>query len=240
MASFDGKTITKTRASIGKDAWKPNMGALGKSSQTDEALIHGTKKEQIDQNLLSTVNINRTFRTHANFQCTVGLLRKLDDTTFMHSTRAIHKLQVTGPSLITRVGPTLVTYVSPLTENHSSPRTINEPTGFFQFVQSSHTIVVSQITVGASSSEAFANKFAVCGLSNDHKVIANGIVGLELKLAGTALGVEVYESKTVPIISRTNPVESKIGAIKSELEALETATGVKLSNLKFAVNSYAM
>jgi hypothetical protein len=240
MASFDGRTKIRTRVGIDQDAWKPKMGALGKSSQTDEALIHGTKKEQVDMNLLSTVNINRTFRTNANFQCTVGVLRKLDDTNYEHSTRALHRLAVTGPSLITRVGPTLITYVSPLTENHSSPRTINEPTGFFQFVQSSHTIVVSQITVGASSSEAFVNKFAVCGLNNDHKAVANGIVGLELKLAGTALGVEVYESKTVPIINRVNPVESKIGAIKSELEALETATGVKLSNLKFAVNSYAM
>ncbi|MCS7042673.1 MAG: hypothetical protein NZR01_07765 [Bryobacteraceae bacterium] len=240
MGSFDGKTKTKTRVEIGKDAWKPKMGALGKGSQTDEALIHGTKKEQIDVNLISTVTVNRTFQTNVNFQCTVGAMRKLQDTIFMHATNGLHKRDVTGPSLVNRVGPTLNTFVSPLTENHSAPRMMNEPTSNMNNIVSFLKTFIDEKNIGLNSSEAYANKFALSGLNNDHKAIANGIVGLELKLAGTCLGVEVYESRTVPLIQRTNPLEARIGAIKSELAALETHTGVKLSNLKFAVNSFTM
>jgi hypothetical protein len=54
------------------------------------------------------------------------------------------------------------------------------------------------------------------------------------------LTAEVFENKTVALFNTPNPLESKIGAMKAELEALEGATGIQLSTLKMAVNSFAM
>ncbi len=240
MPTFDSKTKTKTRVGIDQDSWKPGMGALGKGSQKDEALIHGTKKEQIDMNHMSTVNISRTFQTNVNFQCTVGVMRKLQDSIFMHSTSSLHKRDVTGPSIVNRVGPTLNTFVAPLTENHSAPRLLNEPTSNMNNIVSYLKTFIDENNIGLNSSEAYVNKFALSVLNNDHKAIANGLVGFENKVAGFCLTVEVFESKTVPIFNSPNPLESKIGAMKSELEALEGATGIQLSSLKLAVNSFAM
>lgn len=240
MPVFDSKTKTKTRVGIGEDAWKPGMGALGKGSQKDEALIHGTKKEQIDMNHMSTVNISRTFQTNVNFQCTVGVMRKMQDQILMHTTNSLCKRDVTGPSIVNRVGPTLNTFVSPLTENHSSPRMMNEPTSNMNCIVSFLKTFIDEKNIGANSSEAYANKFALSGLNNDHKVISNGFVAFENKVAGFCLTAEVFENKTVALFNTPNPLESKIGAMKAELEALEGATGIQLSSLKMAVNSFAM
>jgi hypothetical protein len=240
MPVFDSKTKIKTRVGIGEDAWKPGMGALGKGSQKDEALIHGTKKEQIDMNHMSTVNINRTFQTNVNFQCTVGAMRKMQDQIFMHTTNSLCKRDVTGPSMVNRVGPTLNTFVSPLTENHSSPRMMNEPTSNMNCIVSFLKTFIDEKNIGVNSSEAYANKFALSGLNNDHKVISNSFVAFENKVAGFCLTAEVFENKTVALFNTPNPLESKIGAMKAELEALEGATGIQLSTLKMAVNSFAM
>lgn len=240
MPIFDASVKTKTRVGIDQDSWKPGMGALGKGSQKDEALIHGTKKEQIDMNLMSTVNVNRTFQTNVNFQCTVGVMRKLQDTQYLHTTNALYKRDVIGPTIDNRTGPTLHTFVSPLTENHSSPRSTNEPTSSMNLITSLLATFIDEKNIAVNSSEAYANKFALSGLNNDHKVIANGIVGFENKVAGFCLTAEVFEGKTVALFNTPNPMEAKIGAMKSELEALEAATGIQLSSLKMAVNSFAM
>ncbi len=240
MPTFDAKTKTKTRVGIDQDSWKPAMGALGKGSQKDEALIHGTKKEQIDMNHMSTVNINRTFQTNVNFQCTVGVMRKLDEKICMQSTSALNKLDVTGPSLINRTGPTLATYVSPLTENHSAPRMMNEPTSNMNSIVSFLKTFIDEKNIGMNSSEAYVNKFALSVLNNDHKAIANGIVGFENKVAGFCLTGEVFESKTAALFCKTDPLESKIDALESKLEALQANTAMELASLKLAANSYAM
>lgn len=240
MPVFDGNLKTGTRVAIDQDAWKPGMGALGKGSQKDEALIHGTKKEQIDLNLMSTVNINRTFQTNVNFQCTVGVMRKLSEKICIQSTTALNKLDVTGPSLINRTGPTLATYVSPLTENHSAPRMMNEPTSNMNSIVSFLKTFIDEKNIGANSSEAYVNKFALSVLNNDHKAIANGFVGFENKVAGFCLTGEVFESKTAALFCKTDPLESKIDALETKLEALQANTAMELASLKLAANSYAM
>lgn len=240
MKVFDGRIKTETRVGIDQDSWKPAMGALGKGSQKDEALIHGTKKEKIDINLISEVTVSRTFDTKVNFTCTVGVMRQLDDKIFMHTTSSLHKRDVTGPSLVNRVGPTLCTYVSPLTENHSAPRMMNEPTSNMNCIVSFLKTFIDEKNIGANSSEAYANKFALSGLNNDHKLIANGFVGFENKVAGFCLTTEVFESLTTPIFNRPNALEAKLGALESKLESLQANTAMELASLKLAANSYAM
>lgn len=240
MKVFDGRIKTETRVAIDQDSWKPGMGALGKGSQKDEALIHGTKKEKIDINLISEVTVCRNFDTKVNFTCNVGVLRQLDDKMFMHTTTGLHKRDVTGPSLVNRVGPTLCTYVSPLTENHSAPRMMNEPTSNMNSIVSFLKTFIDEKNIGVNSSEAYANKFALSGLNNDHKGIANGFVGFENKVAVFCLTAEVFESRSAAIFNKPNPLEAKLGALENKLEALQSSTAMELASLKLAANSYAM
>lgn len=240
MPVFNGSTETRTRVAIDQDSWTPGMGSLSAGGNKEDALVHGNKNEVIDGNQTSRVGISRTWNTTVNFQCTVGVQRKLQELMFDQTTNALYKIQVMGPTLDNRTGPTNHTFVSPLVENHASPRSTNEPASSMNLITSFLATFIDEKNIAVNSSEAYANKFALSGLNNDHKAIANGLVGFENKVAGFCLTTEVFENKTTAIFNTPNPLESKIGAMKAELEALEGATGLQLSSLKMAVNSFAM
>ncbi|MBI5083463.1 MAG: hypothetical protein HZB13_02550 [Acidobacteria bacterium] len=240
MPVFDGANKTPTRISLSGDSFTPAMGALGRGSQKEEALIHGTQKEVIEKFQISYVTMNRTFRTGINFNCTVGAQRRLIETNYLQLTNAIYRITVAGPTIDTRGGATLHTFISPLVENHGSPRSTAEPASSMNVITSFLATFIDSKNIAMNSSEAYANKFALSGLNNDHKLIANGIVGFENKLAGFCLTTEVFENKTTAIFNRVNPLEPKIEALEAELKALKASTTTELAAIKLAANSYAM
>jgi len=233
MATFDASTKTQTRVDIGKDAWKPGMGALGKGSQKDEALIHGTKKEQIDMNLMSTVNINRTFQTNVNFQCTVGVMRKLQDNTYMHTTNSLLKRDVMGPSLYNRVGPTMIVFVAPLVESHASPRSLAEPAVRMEQVTNAIKAALDDQEVQGFAKAATGIKLEAIGISGT-------TTGVETFIKGMAAGVTVLKDKTTALENHTATAKMQQKAVELDVEALETKTGLDLSSLKLAANSITL
>jgi hypothetical protein len=233
MSVFDSKTKIRTRVGIGKDAWKPGMGALGKGSQKDEALIHGTKKEQIDMNHMSTVNLNRTFQTNINFQCTVGVMRKLQDTQYLHTTNAMLKRDVMGPSLYNRVGPTMITFVAPLVESHASPRSLAEPAVRMEQVTNAIKAALDDQEVQGFAKSATGLKMEAIGISMT-------ATGAETFVKGVAAGVSVLEDMTKVLFNRNANAEWKKKAVELDIEALETKTGLDLASLKLAANSITL
>jgi hypothetical protein len=233
MPVFDSKTKTKTRVGIGEDAWKPGMGALGKGSEKDEALIHGNKKEQIDMNQMSTVNLNRTFETKVNFECTVGMMRHVEDNVYLHKTNTLHKRDVTGPSLDNRVGPTMITFVAPLVETHSSPRCLNEPLVRMEQVTNAIKAALDDQEVQGFAKSATGLKMEGIGISMTATVA-------ETFVKGVAAGVSVLEDMTTALFDRNANVEWKKRAFELDIEALETKTGMCLAGLKLAANSISM
>lgn len=233
MPTFDASTKTKTRVDIGKDAWKPSMGALGKGSQKDEALIHGTKKEQIDMNHMSTVNINRTFQTNVNFQCTVGVMRKLQDNIYMHTTNSMQKRDVMGPSLYNRVGPTMITFVAPLVESHAAPRSLAEPAVRMEQVTNAIKAALDDQEVQGFAKSATGIKLEAIGISTT-------TTGVETFIKGMAAGVTVLKDKTTALENHTATAKMQQKAVELDVEALETKTGLDLSALKLAANSITL
>lgn len=233
MGSFDGKTKTKTRVDLGKDAWKPQMGALGKSSQTDEALIHGTKKEQIDMNLISTVTVNRTFQTNVNFQCTVGVMRKLQDSMYMHTTNSLYKRDVMGPTLHNRVGPTMIVFVAPLVESHSSPRSLSEPAVRMEQVNQAIEAAINAQAVQGFSTAATGIKLEAVGMSAT-------TLGFGTELNGGKSVASIISDKTVALEDEKNPVKFGVQALKNIVGAISLTTKTTVSAVKFAANSFTM
>lgn len=218
---------------IDQDSWKPGMGALGKGSQKDEALIHGTKKEQIDMNLMSTVNINRTFQTNVNFQCTVGAVRQLQDSVYIHITNGMQRRDVMGPSLYNRVGPTLITYVAPLVETHASPRSLAEPAVRMEQVTNAITAVLDEQEVQGFGKSATGLKLEAIGVSFT-------ATGLETFVKGLAAGVTALNDKTTALENHTATAKMQQKAVELDIEALETKTGLDLASLKLAANSISL
>ena len=233
MPTFDAKTKTKTRVGIDQDAWKPGMGALGKGSQKDEALIHGTKKEQIDMNHMSTVNVSRTFQTNVNFQCTVGVLRKLQDTQYMHTTNALLKRDVMGPSLYSRVGPTMITFVAPLVESHASPRSLAEPAVRMEQVTNAIKAALDEQEVQGFAKSATGIKMEAIGMSTT-------ATGLETFVKGLTAGATVLKDKTTALENHTATAKVQQKAVELDVEALEAKTGLDLASLKLAANSITL
>lgn len=233
MPIFDAKTKTKTRVDIGKDSWKPGMGALGKGSQKDEALIHGTKKEQIDMNLMSTVNINRTFQTNGNFQCTVGVMRKLQDTQYLHTTNGVLKRDVMGPSLYNRVGPTMITFVAQLVECHASPRSLAEPAVRMEQVTQAIKAAMDKQEVQGFAKSATGIKMEAVGMSTT-------LTGLETFVKGLAMGVTALNDKTTALENHTAVAKTQQKTVEVDVEAQEAKTGLDLAALKLAANSVCM
>ena len=226
MPVFDSKTKTKTRVGIGEDAWKPGMGALGKGSEKDEALIHGNKKEQIDMNQMSTVNLNRTFETKVNFECTVGMMRHVEDNVYLHKTNTLHKRDVTGPSLDNRVGPTVNTFVAPLLESHVSPRCLNEP-----------LVTMDQVN---QAIKAATEQHLFHAVTKSVTGIALSATGLQAYVRGFNTGVSVLKDRTTVLFNRNANSEFKKKAFELDIETLETKTGTCLAGLKLAANSISM
>lgn len=230
MAPFDGKTKVSTRVGIGEDAWKPQMGSLRKGPMTEEALVHGSKKEQIDMNLLSTVLISRTYQTNANFQCTVGAMRQLQDNNYLHTTLALYKRDVMGPTCQNHVGPTNMTYVTPLVENHSSPRMVNEPVS--RMIQ----VVLDWIIAHSENSmKVFVTQACLVSLQ---------AVGAAANLIGGSLDVIQFKKEftIIQFAQRTfefvnSKVKIVLRLIKNVVGLLRTATETMVSKLKFAINS---
>jgi len=233
MPTFDATTKTKTRVGIDQDAWKPGMGALGKGSQKDEALIHGTKKEQIDMNHMSTVNVSRTFQTNVNFQCTVGVLRKLQDTQYMHTTNALLKRDVMGPSLYSRVGPTMITFVAPLVESHASPRSLAEPAVRMEQVTNAIKAALDEQEVQGFAKSATGIKMEAIGMSTT-------ATGLETFVKGLTAGATVLKDKTTALENHTATAKVQQKAVELDVEALEAKTGLDLASLKLAANSITL
>lgn len=233
MPTFDASTKTRTRVGIDQDSWKPGMGALGKGSEKDEALIHGTKKEQIDMNHMSTVNINRTFQTNVNFQCTVGALRKLQDSMYMHTTNGIQKRDVMGASLYNRVGPTMITFVAPLVESHASPRSLAEPAVRMEQVTNAIKAAMDDQEVQGFAKSATGIKMEAIGMSTT-------ATGLETFVKGLAAGVTALKDKTTALENHTAAAKMQQKAVELDVEALEAKTGLDLASLKLAANSVCM
>lgn len=233
MASFDGKTKVKTRAGIGKDAWKPNMGALTKASQTDEALIHGTKKEQIDVSLMSTVNVHRLYQTNANFFCTVGAMRKLQDSIYLHTTNSMYKRDVMGPTFHNRVGPTMIVFIAPLVETHSSPRSLSEPAVTMAQVNQAIKVALDDQEVQGFSKAATGIKLEAIGMSAT-------TLGFGTELNGGKAVASLIEDQTITFKAGTNPVKFFVQAISNTVGALKMTTKTTVSMLKFAGNSFTM
>jgi hypothetical protein len=233
MPTFDAKTKIKTRVRIDKDAWTPDMGALGKGSETDEALIHGNKKEQIDRNLMSTVTINRTFQTNVNFQCTVGMMRKLQDTQYLHTTNGMLQRDVMGLSRYNRVGPTMITFVAPLLESHASPRSLWEPVARMDQVTQAIKAALDDQEVQGFAKAATGLKLEAIGMSMT-------TTGLETFIKGLVAGVSILKDKTTALENHTATAKMQKKAVELDIEALEAKTGLDLSALKLAANSLTM
>jgi hypothetical protein len=242
MPTFDAKTRIKTRVGIGKDAWAPDMGKLGKTSETDEALIHGTKKEEIDRNLISTVTMNRNFKTTVNFECTVGAMRKLQDAQYLHTTNGTLKRDVMGPSLYNHVGPTMCIFVTPLVESHSSPRQLSEPVvRMEQVTQAIESYMNAQEQKKLKTEVSlFKTEFIAGGKLEVNTSVAVSMSNVEVSINNMSFGLSMLEERSGSLENRLKPVKFSQNALEAEIKALETATGIKLSNLKLAANSISM
>jgi hypothetical protein len=218
---------------IDKDAWTPDMGALGKGSETDEALIHGNKKEKIDRDLMSTVCISRIFQTDVNFYCTVGFMRKLKDKFYFHLTEEMFKRDVMGNSVYNRVGTTLCIYAMQLAEIHSTPRFLNEPV-----VRMEQVTNAIKSALDAQEVQGFAK--AATGFKME-------AIGISLSSTGVGVSVNGLNTGVTLLKDRTNSLENYIATLKSQqkaadvaIEAQETKTGVDVAALKFAANQSTM
>jgi hypothetical protein len=211
------------------------MGALGKGSETDEALIHGNKKEKIDRDLMSTVCISRIFQTDVNFYCTVGFMRELKDRYYFHLTKEMFKRDVMGNSVYNRVGTTLCNYAMQLVEIHSTPRFLNEPVvRMEQVTQAIESYMDAQEQKKLKTEVSlFKTEFIAGG-----KLEVN--TSVEVSINNISFGLSVLEERSGSLEHLLKPAKFSQNALEAEIKALETATGIKLSNLKLAANSISM
>lgn len=230
MGTFDARTKTRTRVSIGKDAWKPNMGMLGPGSPEEDILIHGTRRIVIQKELLSTVMGSRTYMTLQNFSCTVVQNRTLMELKLSRTTLSNFTHIVIGPTNINYIGPSMYNFVAPLVEIHVSPRSLSEPAVRMEQVQQAIQNALDENWYGLTTKAAYAFKLEATGMS-----ATTLFFGTELN-GGKAVA-SLTEDQTLLFKDTKNPVDFSIQAVKNTVGALKTTTKTTIDVLKFAANS---
>lgn len=228
MAVFDGKSRVRTRARLDQDAWRPSMGALmAPAGRTEQALIHGDQKLDLEGSREEHVFRNHQSRTEGNFTCQVIGWRRLGETgDFFHVTGGRQMRDVMGPSSVHHIGPVTVSYVGSLIEHHSQPRHLFEP--------------VSALGV-------INQKIYRSGLHVSLVGVQADLMGVHLHLHGFSGGyrVLVWEGKFAEICEGALKIHLpkfifKTSATSLQLTPLHLSTGISASTLKFALNSVVM
>lgn len=228
MAVFDGNTRVRTRGRLNQDAWRPPMGALSPpEGNTEQALIHGDQKLDLEGGREEHVFRNHQSRTEGNYACHVVGYRRLGETgDFFHVTGGRQIRDVRGPSSISHIGPVIATYVGQMVEHHSQPRHLYEPITAMNFTQ-------QHIHVSGTS-------FSLVGLATD-------CCGVHVQLHFISGGYRmlVWEGKLAEICEGKLKIHLpkflfKTSAASIHLTPLHLSTGISASTLKFALNSVVM
>jgi len=177
---FDGQIKTRTRVAIDRDAFQPGMGALGAGSETEEALIHGNRKEKVDGNwdytvvgttsvtLTGAVTIRclSTLNTNVIGASTITFIGAVTSTYISNVIRTI-----IAQELHTTIGPTIDNRIAVYLRNHAAPATKNDPTVLFEIAGQKVKLEPVKITIGILKTDIYAASLGFYGFKFDLSVM---------------------------------------------------------------------